>query len=622
MPAGPEKRKLSANEAKAEIVRLVGQGKSVKDACTITGKSRATYDYYRRTDKDFAQRVDSQKILLSRGKGELPEVEVPDFPEFSERYLHNKLFPHQLQWFDMLEGRAPRDLHPSMTYEEGRDTRLIVNTPPNHAKSTTITVNYVVWRIVKDPNIKVVIISKAQRLAEQFLLQIKERLTSPEYEDLQRDFAPPGGWKEGSASWKANQFYVGGRSAEAKDPTVQALGIRGALYGSRSDLIIVDDAVDNTNVGEFDKQIEWLLGIVNSRLAPRSGRTLVIGTRIAARDLYSELRDPNRYYGGRQPWTYLLQPAVLEYADSPADWKTLWPYSNLPADPDEFPDEYGHYRRWDGETLSAVRDDISPGLWSRIYQQEQVTEDAIFKAETVAAACQTRHPGLIPDDPRMGREGGMEGLRLIAGLDPASVGYTAAVLLGVDLRTGHRYVVDVHNEASMPPDKLKGFIRNWTERYNIKEWRVEDNAFQKFLTRDPELTTWMAARGVVFTEHTTGRNKNDPDFGVMAMSGLFEGGLIHLPNSTSSSVKALIEQLVVWQPQPPKSLKTDCVMALWFAELRALELVSRIERTSTFRTSIYTTRGDKSRRQIIDMNSNESTFASSGGATPRSWWAK
>jgi hypothetical protein len=31
---------------------------------------------------------------------------------------------------------------------------LIVNTPPEHAKSTTITVNYTTWRICQDPNIR------------------------------------------------------------------------------------------------------------------------------------------------------------------------------------------------------------------------------------------------------------------------------------------------------------------------------------------------------------------------------------------------------------------------------------------------------------------------------------
>lgn len=609
---------LSSAEAKAELLKLLGRGLTVRESCRRVGKSEKSYEYYRRTDPEFREAVDRTRIALSRGHSDRPQVEVPDFPEFCETYLHNKLFDHQLQWFDLLEGREPRNLHPSMHFAEGKAQRLIVNTPPGHAKSTTITVNYVVWRLVQNPDIKVIIVSKAQRLAEQFLLQIKERLTSPEYDALQMAFAPPGGWREGSVSWKANQFYIGGRSAEAKDPTVQAVGIRGQVYGSRADLIIVDDAVDNTNVGEFDKQIDWLLGIVASRLAPRSGRLLVIGTRIAARDMYSELLEPTRYFGGKPPWTHLQQPAVLDYAEDPADWLTLWPFADRPADPEEEPLENGLFRRWDGPTLHEVRDGLTPAQWSRIYQQEQVSEDSVFNAEQVAVSCQARPKGLIPDDPVLGRKGGMNGLRLIAGLDPASVGYSAFVLLGVDTVTGHRFVVDVHNESQMPPDRLKGLIKSWTEQYGVNEWRIERNAFQAFLTRDAELGQWLASRGVVLTEHTTGNNKHDPNFGVMAMSSLFDHGLIHLPNSRSEAVKALMEQLVTWQPQPPKSLKTDLVMALWFAELRAQELVSRAERKNLFRDSMFLTRGDVSSRVAVSAQEYEALAVA--GESPRSWW--
>jgi hypothetical protein len=34
-----------------------------------------------------------------------------------------------------------------MIYKPGADDLIICNTPPEHAKSTTITVNYTIWRI-------------------------------------------------------------------------------------------------------------------------------------------------------------------------------------------------------------------------------------------------------------------------------------------------------------------------------------------------------------------------------------------------------------------------------------------------------------------------------------------
>lgn len=521
----------------------------------------------------------------------------------------------------VLAGRRKKRRILSITPCGSRPTKCIaVNTPDNlflvgdhciPTHNTTITVNYVIWRIIQNPSIKVIVVSKAQKLAEQFLLQIKERLTSDEYAELHANFAPPGGWAAESAGWSATRFYVSSkvRGAEAKDPTVQAIGIRGQVYGSRADLIVVDDAIDNTNVSDYEKQITWLLGIVGSRLAPRSGRLLVIGTRIAPTDLYVELQNPDRYHGGTSPWTYLKQPAVLEYADLPTGWVTLWPYADNPSDPDEEPMESGLYRRWDGETLSEVRDGLPPAEWARIYQQEQVSEQSYFTPEMIASVTRGSSPGLIPRTP-MGRPEGMAGLKLVAGLDPAMSGFTAAVLLGLDRQTGKRWVVDVHNQAAMKPDEIRTLIKAWTEKYGIHEWRVEKNAFQAFLTQDTEIRNYLATRGVVLTDHLTGNNKNDPEFGIAAMTMLFDQNLISLPHPHTEAVKALREQLLTWDPKMAQSKhalrghKTDLVMALWMAELRCLELVQTGE-GSTHVSSMFHTPRDRMRQFVVSAEELE-----------------
>ena len=619
---------------KKQILGNLGRGMTIVAACAAVDRSRSSFDYYVRNDREFAAAVDRIRSL-NRTKerdpdpvdrvteatvealGDRPEkTPVPPFPEFCEQYLGQKLWPHQLQWYDLLEGREPRELHEAMEFREGKKSRIIVNTPPGHAKSTTVTVNYAVWRILQNPSIKIIVVSKAQKLAEQFLLQIKERLTSDEYAEMHAAFAPPGGWAQDSAGWSASRFYVSSkvRGAEAKDPTVQAIGIRGQVYGSRADLIVVDDSIDNTNVMDYEKQINWLLGIVGSRLAPRTGRLLVIGTRIAPTDLYVELQDPRRYGGQVSPWTYLRQPAVLEFHDDPKDWVTLWPHSDNPSDPDDEPDENGMYRRWDGETLAEVRDALPPALWARIYQQEQISEQSYFTTDMITSCTRGGPPGLIADTP-MGRKGGMEGLRLIAGLDPAMSGYTAAVLVGFDKSTGMRWVVDIHNQAAMKPDEIRTLIRAWTEKYGIHEWRIEKNAFQSFLTQDAEVRNYLAGRGVVLTDHLTGNNKNDPQFGVAAMTMLFEQGMISLPYPMTEGVRAMREQLLTWDPKHVQSKhalrghKTDIVMALWMAELRCLELYQH-GGEATHGMSQFQTRYDRGRQFVVP--SEELELASFG----------
>jgi len=600
--------KYTADEAKAKIIELVSTGMAINKACEIVEKDYKTYEYYRKTDENFRKEIEAAKDVAKRATGKLPAVEVPPFPEFCEKYLGIQLSEHQLQWYDILENRDPRNLHPAMTYIKGLPNRFIINTPPGHAKSETVTVLWTIYTIVKDPSSKNVIVSKTQNLAKKFLLRIKTILTDNRYRDLQRDFAPDGDWKKDSASWTATQIYVGGRAVEDKDPTVQAIGIRAQLYGNRADNIILDDCIDNTNHRQYEEQREWIQEIVSSRLTPK-GKILVIGTRIATRDLYSELQDPEYYFNGTSPYTYLVQPAVLEYAEDPIDWKTLWAKSNIAWDSSQEPDENGLYVRWGGEQLSDIRNRLTASGWSRIYMQQQIAEENPFKEKLIKEATSGRAAGLIPDNPIAGRAGGMNGLFIVAGVDPATSGYTSIVVLGVDTVTGIRYIIDVWNNANTAPHQLKNKIKEWHLKYRIKEWRIEENGFQGFLANDIELRQWVSSNGGVITPHRTGNNKHDSEFGVMAMTGLFEAGLISLPSARDNeSIKALVTQLLMWEPNN-KKIKTDCVMALWFAELRAQEVVRRKNAEHSFRApSKFASRSDLRNRRIIGFDVEENPY--------------
>ncbi len=77
------------------------------------------------------------------------------------------------------------------------------------------------------------------------------------YEDLQSAYAAGVGFNSKSASWQATQVYLGDelRDSDQKDPTIQAIGIGGQVYGARADLIILDDCVTMSNAHEYEKQI-------------------------------------------------------------------------------------------------------------------------------------------------------------------------------------------------------------------------------------------------------------------------------------------------------------------------------------------------------------------------------
>src|SRR5690606_5529615 len=153
--------------------------------------------------------------------------------------------------------------------------------------------------------------------------------------------------------------------------SVMALGICGELQGSRVQLMILDDSVDTLNAHPWEDQKQWLDDVVQSRLY--SCKRQVVVTRGSSLHLYAAQRDGENFISGRSPWSRLKQPAVLQYADKPEDWVTLWPRSTQPYDPDDTeskPGEDGLYPAFDGKKLADIRAAISAERWAFLYQQE------------------------------------------------------------------------------------------------------------------------------------------------------------------------------------------------------------------------------------------------------------
>ena len=614
----------SADIAKRIILNCVAEAFTIEEACKSAGKSMKTYEYYRRTDKVFADKIDRTRLGLKDKQFASGDAHDLSFAEFRQRYLHNRTFPHQQNLVDVIEGQDPSWHHPSMKFEKGvAENRILINIPPNHAKSITITVDYVTWQVCRNPNFRILIVSQTQRLAADFLYAIKQRLTHPMYEDLQTAYAAGVGFKSKSASWQATRVTFGDelRESSEKDPNIEAVGIGGQIYGKRADMIIVDDAVTLSNANDFERQIKWLTQDVRSRLNP-TGKLIIIGTRVASVDLYKELRNPDRYPGGIVPWTYLAMPALLTADEDPNKWETLWPASDQPFDGQAETDknEDGLYPRWNGRNLYNERQSMDASTWALIYQQQDISDDAVFDPVCVRGAIDgMRKSGrLTPGHP--GHPKDLNGFSIICGLDPAMIGDTAAICYAIDRINHKRYIVDAIKITRPTPAQIRDLIFNWTSIYGPSEWIVERNAFQSFLTQDEGIRAHLATRGVILREHHTGNNKWDAGFGVASMSTLFgtkqadgkhhRDNLMHLPSDQTENVKSLIEQLITWSPTTKG--KTDMVMALWFCEIRAREMLNQGIHAKHHMTNQFLSGSEKRKRMVINidemLNEKQRTF--------------
>ena len=613
---GAEHHNVKAlREAKAKVLEFIKQGLDLQDALARAERKpdvmkdwRKDAQFMKALEKAREEGEKSLSIVTGDAKFKI------GFEEFSREFLDSPIFPHHRSWIDLLEGREPSYLHNSMVYDPASKKRLLINVPPEHAKSTVITVNYCVYRIAMDPNIKITIVSKTQERAKEYLYSIKQRLSHERWAKLQAVYGSTGGWKEDADTWKADRIYLSRDSTE-KDPTVQALGIGGQITGARSNLIILDDVVTTSNAHEWEKQLLWLQRDVVTRLGD-SGKLLVVGTRIASNDLYREIRSPDHWVGGKSPFTYLSMPAVLEYDDDPEKWVTLWPKSHLAWEGSEdevLPDDDGLYPKWDGPALFRRRSEVSPSAWALVYQQQDVQEDSIFAPACVQGSVnrmRKRGP-LKPGAPGHPKERGA--WYTIIGLDPAMTGNTAAVAMTIDRNTRNRYILDVENMTDPTPQKIQQLIEDWVTKYQPQELRIETNAHQKAYALDDDLRQYLANSGVKFSSQFTGKNKWDTSFGVAAMSGLFgtmrgnthnNDNLLELPSQDGSEgIKALIQQLITWKPDTKG--KTDCVMALWFCELRAKEVISNARINQSHITNRWATRKQLEGRFTVNVNDYE-----------------
>jgi hypothetical protein len=199
------------------------------------------------------------------------------------------------------------------------------------------------------------------------------------------------------------------------------------------------------------------------------------------------------------------------------------------------------------------------------------------------------------------------------GLDPAMSGNTAAVIMTVDRQTRKRYILDVENMQEPTPQKIQNLIEDWVGKYSPQELRIETNAHQKAYALDDVLRSFLASSGVKFSSQFTGRNKWDTSFGVAAMSGLFgtmrnnthqDDNLIEMPSQDGSEgIKALIQQLITWKPDTKG--KTDCVMALWFCELRAREVIGTTRMGQSHLPNKWATERQMNTRYIVNLNDYE-----------------
>jgi predicted phage terminase large subunit-like protein len=294
----------------------------------------------------------------------------------------------------------------------GECKRLILSLPPQHGKTSVLTVPYPVWRLEREPTLRVAVGAYNQTHANRFSRKAR-RLAAGRIE-LARDRKAVNEWETA-----AGGYYV-------------SVGVGAGITGLPVDLLVIDDPVKNAEEAMSDARREavweWWTDSLYTRLS-KNAAVIVVMTRWHTEDLAGRLIKQ----GG---WEQAVFPAIAEENDP------LGRPVGAPLCADLHP----------LEQLVAAREQ-SPTSFRALYQQQPLDLTGGFfrgleKIPVVGAA-----PTLDQFTARC-RFWDLASTEAQAGADPD---WTAGTLLGRH-RDGTYWVLDVRRDR-LGPQGVRAFIR-------------------------------------------------------------------------------------------------------------------------------------------------------------------
>jgi predicted phage terminase large subunit-like protein len=215
---------------------------------------------------------------------------LPNFPAYTP-WLKN--VSRELSW-DWPHLVYARDLLADVT--RGECDRLAVSWPPQHAKTQSVTVRYPLWRMLREPGLRVGVASYNQRYANKISRWTRRIVRRLGYACSGRDAADE--WELDNGS------------------TYIARGAGGGIAGEPLDLLVIDDPFKNRE--EADSQViqervyEWYMDDVTPRIQ-EDGAVVIIHTRWNPGDLIGRIKASEE---GAE-WKYINLKALCDGDDPP-----------------------------------------------------------------------------------------------------------------------------------------------------------------------------------------------------------------------------------------------------------------------------------------------------------------
>jgi hypothetical protein len=432
------------------------------------------------------------------------------------------------------------------------EKRLILWGFPESGKTSQV-IGRLAYEIGRDTSKRLAVVGISQGASAKVVGTVAKYLESPQYRAVFPDIARGALWTKTGIT-VARPFF-------SKDPTLQAVAVRGHIIGNRLDGVLMDDVLDHLTTRNREQRLEtirWYLSELAGRLT-ENAFVWVIGNAYYADDLLHELALKHGFRWRRYP-------IRNEETGEPA-----------------FPQE------WTEARIAKLADELggegSPEANRQLYCIARTDEASRVKASWIDA-CLERG----------------EDLQLVERIEPDELagisepeedgraGIPATTHTGVDLGVGRKkkHAKTVMATVLRWPNgdlQIVGYrAGRWGSREIValalgeqerfsSQVAVESNGAQQFLI-DEAYEEDPAAELFVFGHHT-GSNKTDPVIGVEALFADLARTRMVIPSvrteggrliGATPELRELCADLLDYNPE---SHTSDHIMALWIARENA-----------------------------------------------------
>lgn len=252
--------------------------------------------------------------------------------------------------------------------ENNISTNIIVEMPPRHGKSETISIKFPAWVLGKHPDWPIILASYSADLAEDFGLKARNIVESKQYQSffdtrLHPDVQARARWltqKPGRLNEEGEREYEDAKGA------FTAVGIGGTITGRGFKVGIIDDPLKNREEADSEVMREKIWSWYKSTFRTRqegAAIKIVVMTRWSLDDLVGRLlKKQEEDIEAGEPdidfWEVIRFPAIAEEKEPQREkGDPLWPW------------------KFTKEMLLKTKNTLGPYEFSALYQQNPIPSE-------------------------------------------------------------------------------------------------------------------------------------------------------------------------------------------------------------------------------------------------------